>query len=279
MSLRMLVVVSTFLLASGCGTLGTEGTSVRDEYPAIKSSITSGVTKRDEIKKRFGEPLMHVEKFGVEVYRAAKGHDVKLDFILYLPVIADINDVIVYLMVQYDSNDVVKDVKWTQLIEENENTSVSMRIDDVVFHSYAPRPDEYLLLVGPSSRQTLFRTAPPGKCLVTFWRDSQDVHLLIDNSLIVKDSYHGPGRVFVQVELAPGHHVLIISTPIFSKKDDFTANFRCQSGDSLYAYLDSANSNGSEVESIKISQEPPIRTYLIEAPMMLYHSGSKVGDY
>lgn len=73
MPLRILVVVSTFLFASACGTLGTVKSSVREEYPTVRELVTPGVTTRADMDRLFGAPFLRADAWRAEVYRAEKG--------------------------------------------------------------------------------------------------------------------------------------------------------------------------------------------------------------
>ena len=283
MSLRILVVVSTFLLASGCGTLGTVTSPVREEYPTVREFVTPGVTTRADTDRLFGAPLLRADAWRVEVYRAAKGKDVTFDWAVVVPIPTSLDDFIVYAMVRYDENDVVKEAKWDQL---SESSSAVLRIGDLLFISHASRKGlpfsgtvEYLLLDGVSSREALRQAPPPEKCLVTVGRH---------NLVILDDSYPDRGRVFIQVALPPGQHLLTMMTPFTGwRPREFSANFSCKPGESLYAVLDIktvptgktglfANAYKNEGE-VKILSKPG--DHFLNVPKMLYHAGSWVGDH
>jgi hypothetical protein len=286
------VVVSTFLLASGCGTFGTIKSSVREEYPTVRELVAPGVTTRADMDRLFGAPLLRADAWRVEVYRAAKGKDVTFDWAVLVPVPTRLDDFIVYGMVQYDENDVVKEAKWDQLIE---SSSAVLRIGDLLFISHGSRQGlpfsgtvEYLLLDGASSREALRHAPPPEKCLVTVGRHNLVSQIQIDHSAILDDSYPDRGRVFLQVALSPGQHLLTMMTPFTGwRPREFSASFSCKSGESLYAVLDIktvptgktglfANAYSNEGE-VKILSEPG--DHFLNVPKMLYHAGSWVADH
>jgi hypothetical protein len=84
---------------------------VRNDFEGVRSSITAGVTTRDQVRNLLGEPAIASDRWRFEVYHAVSGRDIGI-FGPIIPLVVLTGEVILYALVVYDENNIVTEIDW-----------------------------------------------------------------------------------------------------------------------------------------------------------------------
>lgn len=237
-----IVLIFSILLISGCATVHTKS-EIPKKLENLRALIKPELTTRAEVHELFGKPLLHSEKRGIEVYRAAEGQDAEIGLVGIIPAFIDTDDVIIYTMLLYDQDDVVREVDWDLFTEY---AAASLKVGDLQFYSTGSTtellnrdPTEYLFLQDHASAQALHEPVPSGKCLVSIELGGLTQQVLLDGDLILKVGDFEIESGFIQAPISPGNHELIMKTSFLGwRPREYSVDFSCKKGDLLYAHLD-----------------------------------------
>jgi hypothetical protein len=220
------------------------------ELVRLQADITPGLTTRGELQDKIGPPFISNEEWNVEVYRVLTGQDVSLMGPI-IPIMVDIEDIIIYALVIYDKEGIVEDIDWG-IYHENEGRT-TLEASGFRFDSYSVWENmphtEILLAPLSDSQKSLHMQSPPGAC--TLFVTPQDCigdtycspaeyygeMIYIDDKPLVDHPVAFPG--FFKILLPVGEHELaasILTSGFFTKRPIyFRSKFLCESGKSLYA--------------------------------------------
>lgn len=246
---RCLLIIT--ILASGCAEYHFNS-EVPEQYESVRfnADVKPGITTRKELQEKLGHPFINDEILNVSVYKVLSGHDVMLMGPI-IPVVADVEDIIVYALITYDPDGLVQDVDWGLYHEDEGYTRLEASGFNFVSYSIGRHMSHTELLLAPleNSQKALHEKSTPDKCLLFvtpqecigdfYCAAAESYHemLLIDAEPLVDHPVAYPG--FFKLSLHPGVHELAarILVPGFFAKNSiyFRRKFTCESGKSLYA--------------------------------------------
>ena len=258
-------VIAGFLLSvlimvlAGCGTVKTYPSKARELPDTVGTKLSVGDT-RQKVRTLLGVPLIVNKSLGLEVYRLT-GRDIDVDMVL-LPIPIPTPSpykVTAGALILYDEEDKIKDMAVDAMTEEYYDAReaqlqfCSFRICAGGYrfvNTSASGCDEPHTLIGPSiSRDELSQKKPPaGKCSLVLLMNECPMEIVsLDNMQIADLSPAGAEcgshesehfRTFVQKDINPGMHRLVVTQRTHVQNRDFKTDFECNDGETIYAELD-----------------------------------------
>lgn len=257
-----LLLSGLIIVLAGCGTVKTYPSKARELPDTVGTKLSVGDT-RQKVRTLLGEPLIVNKSLGLEVYRLT-ARDIDVDMVL-LPIPIPSPSpykVTAGALILYDEVDKIKDIAVDAMTEdyydarETQLQFCSFRISAGGYrfvNTSASGCDEPHTLIGPSiSRDELSQKKPPaGKCSLVLLMNECPMEIVsLDNMQIADlspagaecggfdstENYHF--WTFIQKNISPGAHSLVVRQRTRIKDHDFKANFECKSGETIYAELD-----------------------------------------
>ena len=245
-----------FILISGCTgfVIGTNASSVREITDRAKLAISPG-DHRSEVHNILGEPIIDINKLGIEVYRS-DGRDIDLYLTVPIPLLVPMpgDDVTLIVLARYDKNDLVKRIKmdvWASKYKKSGEPFV-VTLDGFKFFyvlSYMPET-----LLGPAMTLGELEASAINDdacALIVLLGDSPIGQVSLNGRMILDFSnvfsYCDPFRkqcfihdrnddvMFVSKIVEPGGHELSITS---FDNNSFSTRFECSRGSVIYAELE-----------------------------------------
>lgn len=256
-----LLLSGLIIVLAGCGTVKTYPSEARELPDTVGTKLSVGDT-RQKVRTLLGKPLIVNESLGLEVYRVT-GRDTEIDLIIYLPIPSPSPyKVTASALILYDEADKIKDMA----VDAMADSYYYARDTQLQFFSFqisaggyrfvntpAAGSDEPHTLIGPpiSWGELSQESVQEGKCsLVLLMSECPMEIILLDNKKIADLSPAGAECggfdstenfhlwTFIQKNISPGAHSLVVSQRTRIEDHDFKADFECKSGETIYAELD-----------------------------------------
>jgi hypothetical protein len=231
---------------SGCGTLYTNKTEVRNLPSEVEDKLSLGDTRK-KVHSLLGEPLIEAQSLGLEVYRESARD---IGFIIPFTPVPGVRVSAVILLI-YDDNEVVKDFatglwdsKYQAASDELWITAGGFSFVNV---SSTIPPD--ILLAPPIPWENLTAmTTTEDKCMLVLLMGECPMDVVSLDGKEITDLWpagfycegweqrqHNLYGTFIRRYITPGHHQLTINQK--SLQGEFETNFECKRGETVYAEL------------------------------------------
>jgi len=277
------------IVLSGCGSLYSTKTEVRNLPSEVEANLTRGDT-RQKVHSLLGEPLLEAPSLGVEVYRESARDT---EFIIPFTPVPGVRVSAVVLLI-YDDNEIVKEIatglwdsKYHAASDELWITAGGFSFVNV---SSTIPPDILLAPPIPWEKLTAMATTKD-KCMLVLLMGECPMDLVsLDGNEITdlwpagfycegwEQRQHNLYGTFIRKHITPGHHQLTINQK--SLQGEFETNFECKRGETVYAELkantiqDSWGERTGVEGSIIMSKTPPESVLQMrELRAILWHQG------
>jgi hypothetical protein len=275
------LILSGFVFVlSGCAS----GILHETESRHLEAKLSIGDT-RQQVRSVLGEPLLDARSLGLEVYRKP-GRDIDY-FMPFVPIPfpAPGMKVIGYMLVDYDEHDVVSEFAADYWIQYDHGQHGDLWITAGGYHFINVWNQEPVTLLGAAIPWDKLSEQPPpaGTCtLFLVMGECVMEKVILDHQKIAdlspagefcshyaNNNFYG---TFLRKNIASGSHSLNINQVEIRRK--FDTVFECESGDTVYAQLASADAYEEHPDSISISNIPSKRIMKMgHLSPILWHRG------
>lgn len=292
------VILSGFIfILSGCGTISTHPTDVRNLPDEVRAKLSIGDT-RQKVRSILEAPLVDARSLGVELYRQT-GRDIDIDLPgVPLPMPVPGQKVIAVVLVAYDEHDVVEEIA-TDLWIPGYSLDFWITAGGYSFVNIYDNEPKTLLAPAITYEEFAGLAATEEECaLVLLMGECPMEEVSLDKSPIIdlspaggycdydsawvrrEHNYYG---AFIRRNITPGSHRLNIHQK--TKHGEFETVFKCEPGETVYAELEASNTvpdawYGVRLEGeISISKNPTKN--VLDMGMLLpviWHQGKWYGS-
>ena len=256
-----LLLSGLIIVLAGCGTVKTYPSKARKLPDTVGEKLSVGDT-RQKVRSLLGEPLIDNKSLGLEVYRLT-GRDTNVDLAPLFPIpLPSPYKVTAGALILYDEADKIKDIAVDAMTDDyygDRDTQLqffSFRISAGGYrfvNTPASGSDEPHTLIGPpiSWAELSQKSVQEGKCSLVLLMSECPMEIIsLDNKKIADLSPAGAECggfdstknyhfwTFIQKNISPGTHSLVVRQKTRIEDHNFKANFECKGGETIFAELD-----------------------------------------
>lgn len=287
-----LIFSGCVFIVSGCGTVYTSPTDVRNVPDLVSAKLSIG-DSRQKVRSILGDPLVDAQSHGVEVYRLS-GRDLNI-FLAPIPVPFPGEKATVGVLIVYDESDKIKDIA-EDIMDKFFPFRITAGGFRFVNYIYAGPSDPETLIGPPLSWDALSKkVVREGRCSLVLLMGECPMEIIsLDNERIadltpagaecdgLESEYFG---AYIEINIAPGKHRLKVSQRTRVKDRDFESVLDCEDGDRVYVELRAktvrrASWSMNQLEGDLAVSKVPLNKHIIGATGLspiLWHRGEWYG--